>query len=256
MSKPSTSRTKKNNTEAIPAPAHIVRALPFSLPILYEDNHLVVVNKPVNLLVQGDSSGDPVLLDEMKEYIRVRDSKPGRVFLGVIHRLDRPVSGLVILAKTGKALSRMNEIFRRKEVTKTYWAIVGRIPDPPEGRLAHYLRKNASQNKSYVVNGPGGESREAILSYRLIGRSDRYFLLEVDLETGRHHQIRAQLAAIGCPIRGDLKYGYPRSNPDGGISLHARRIRFMHPVKKEWLVIEADPPDDRLWKAFQKLRED
>lgn len=222
--------------------------LPFE--ILYEDNHLIAVNKPVNLLVQGDRTGDPVLAELVREYLREKYRKPGNVFLGVTHRLDRPVSGVVLLAKTGKALSRVNEMFRKKQVKKTYWAIVKDIPQPKEGTLRHYMIKNREQNKSTAYDHPMPGSREAVLHYRLVKSSERYFLLEIDLETGRHHQIRAQLAAIGCPVKGDLKYGYPRSNPGGGISLHARRLSLSHPVKKTVLNLEAPPPDDILWQSF------
>lgn len=223
-------------------------SLPFD--ILYEDNHLIAVNKPANLLVQGDRTGDPVLAEVVKEYLREKYRKPGNVFLGVIHRLDRPVSGVVLMAKTGKALGRVNEMFREKQVKKTYWAIVKDIPRPTEGTLRHFMIKNREQNRSIACEHPMPGSREAILHYRLIKNVKSYFLLEIDLETGRHHQIRAQLAAIGCPVKGDLKYGYSGSNPGGGIHLHARRLSLWHPVKKALLNLEAPPPDDSLWLSF------
>jgi len=223
-------------------------SLPFG--ILYEDNHLIAVNKPVNLLVQGDRTGDPVLAELVREYLREKYKKPGNVFLGVTHRLDRPVSGVVLMAKTGKALSRVNEMFRKKQVKKTYWAIVKDIPRPEEGTLRHYMIKNREQNKSIAYDHPMPGSREAILHYRLVKNLKRCFLLEIDLETGRHHQIRAQLAAIGCPVMGDLKYGYPGSNPGGDISLHARRLSLQHPVKNAVLNLEAPPPDDSIWQSF------
>ena len=221
------------------------------MDVIYEDNHIIIVNKRSSEIVQGDKTGDRPLVEEVKEYIKEKYHKPGNVFLGVVHRLDRPVSGLVVFARTGKALARLNEMFRTKEVKKTYWAIVGNCPASPEGELCHWLVRNEKQNKSYAYDAERPGAKQAILDYRLIGRSDRYYLLEVDLKTGRHHQIRCQLAKIGCPIKGDLKYGAPRSNPDGSISLHARRVRFIHPVSKKEICVEAPLPEDRLWHSFR-----
>lgn len=221
------------------------------MTVLYEDNHLIVVNKASSEIVQGDKTGDEPLPEVVKRYIKAKYNKPGEVFLGVTHRLDRPVSGIVVFARTSKALTRMNELFRTHAVKKIYWAIVKDAPEPPEARITHFLVRNEKQNKSYAYDKPVQDSKEATLSYRLLSRSDRYNLLEVVLETGRHHQIRCQLAKIGCPIKGDLKYGFARSNPNGGISLHARRIEFIHPVSKELIVIEAPvPEDDPLWKVW------
>ena len=219
--------------------------------ILYEDNHLLIVNKRCGDLVQPDPSGGDALERQIKEFIRRRDAKPGEVFLGVVHRLDRPVSGLVVFARTGKALARLNEMFRTKEVHKTYWAIVGNCPPAEEGELVHWLVRNEKQNKSYAYDKEKPGAKKAILDYKLIGRSERYFLLEIDLKTGRHHQIRCQLAKMGCPIKGDLKYGAPRSNPDGSICLHARRVRFVHPVSKQEIDVEAPVPEGNLWHSFQ-----
>lgn len=220
------------------------------MDVIYEDNHIIIVNKSSSEIVQGDKTGDTTLADTVKEYIRQKYHKPGNVFLGVVHRLDRPVSGVVVFARTGKALARLNEMFRTKDVHKTYWAIVSKRPSEPEGELVHWLVRNERQNKSYAYDKEVPQSKQAILDYRLIGCSERYFLLEVDLKTGRHHQIRCQLAKMGCPIKGDLKYGAPRSNPDGSISLHARRIRFIHPVSKKEICVEAPLPKDTLWNAF------
>lgn len=220
------------------------------MEVIYEDNHIIVVNKSSSEIVQGDKTGDTPLCDTVKEYIRQKYHKPGNVFLGVVHRLDRPVSGIVVFARTSKALARLNEMFRTKDVHKTYWAIVTRRPQEEQGELVHWLVRNERQNKSYAYLKEVPQSKQAILDYRLIGSSERYFLLEVDLKTGRHHQIRCQLAKMGCPIKGDLKYGAPRSNPDGSISLHARRIRFIHPVFQKEICIEAPLPKDALWNAF------
>jgi len=218
--------------------------------ILYEDNHIIIVNKRSSDLVQGDSSGDEPLDDIVRAYIKEKYNKPGDVFLGVVHRLDRPVSGCVIYARTSKALSRLSELFRTREVKKTYWAIVSERPPEDEGTIRSFLKKNEAQNKTYVYNTLVKGSKEAELSYTTIGRSEKFYLLEVDLHTGRHHQIRAQLAAVGCPIRGDLKYGYKRSNEGGGISLHARRISFAHPVKKEDVTVMATLPKEKGWDLF------
>ncbi len=221
------------------------------MDVVYEDNHLIIVNKSSSEIVQGDKTGDKPLAEMVKEYIKQKYHKPGNVFLGVVHRLDRPVSGLVVFARTGKALARLNEMFRTKEVHKTYWAIVGNCPSTEEGELVHWLVRNEKQNKSYAYDKEKPEAKKAILDYRLIGRSERYFLLEVDLKTGRHHQIRCQLAKMGCPIKGDLKYGSPRSNPDGSICLHARRVRFVHPVSKQEIDVTAPVPEGNLWHSFQ-----
>lgn len=218
--------------------------------ILYEDNHLLVVNKRPGEIVQGDRTGDAPLVETLKGYLREKYHKPGDVFLGLVHRLDRPVSGAVIFARTGKALSRMNELVKSRQIRKIYWAIVSQLPPANEGALVHYLEKNQVQNRSYVYDTPGGDRKIAELKYRLLGSSDRYHLLKVELLTGRHHQIRAQLASIGCPVRGDLKYGYPRSNQDGSICLHARQVDFIHPVRKEPIVITAPAPEGKLWEAF------
>ncbi len=220
------------------------------MDVVYEDNHLIIVNKSGSEIVQGDKSGDEPLAEAVKEYIRMKYRKPGNVFLGVVHRLDRPVSGLVVFARTGKALARLNEMFRTKEVHKTYLAVVGNFPPSTEGRLVHWLVRNEKQNKSYAYDREKPGSKQAVLHYRLIARSDRYYLLEVVPETGRHHQIRCQLAKIGCPVKGDLKYGAPRSNPGGGISLHAWRIRFVHPVSKVEIDVTAPLPEGNLWRGF------
>ena len=221
------------------------------MDVVYEDNHLIIVNKSSSEIVQGDKTGDKPLAEMVKEYIKQKYHKPGDVFLGVVHRLDRPVSGLVVFARTSKALARLNEMFRTKEVHKTYWAIVGNCPPTEEGELVHWLVRNEKQNKSYAYDKEKPEAKKAILDYKLIGRSERYFLLEVDLKTGRHHQIRCQLAKMGCPIKGDLKYGSPRSNPDGSICLHARRVRFVHPVSKQEIDVTAPVPEGNLWHSFQ-----
>jgi 23S rRNA pseudouridine1911/1915/1917 synthase len=222
-----------------------------TLQVIYEDNHIIAVNKTHHDLVQKDDTGDPALDDKVKQYLKEKYKKPGEVFLGVVHRLDRPVTGVVLFARTSKALTRLTKMFRESEMKKTYWAIIKNAPPKESDRLIHHLVRNAKQNKTYCNESPRAGSKEAMLSYRIIGRSDNYFLLEIDLETGRHHQIRAQLSHIGCPIKGDLKYGFPRSNPDGGISLHAREIRFVHPVtRKEEVITASLPEEDKLWKAF------
>ena len=221
------------------------------MTVVYEDNHIIVVNKTASEIVQADKTGDMPLSETVKQYLKEKYQKPGNVFLGVTHRLDRPVSGLVVFAKTSKALTRLNEMFRTSEVKKTYWAVVKNAPKEPEGELVHFLVRNEKQNKSYAYDKEVPKSKKAILDYRLIGRSENYYLLEVDLKTGRHHQIRCQLAKMECPIKGDLKYGSPRSNPDGSICLHARRIRFVHPVSKELIELEAPLPEGNLWKGFE-----
>lgn len=222
------------------------------MEVVYEDNHIIVVNKASSEIVQGDKTGDKPLSETVKEYIKEKYAKPGNVFLGVVHRLDRPVSGLVVFARTSKALSRLNDMFRTKDVHKTYWAIVKDCPPQAQGELVHWLVRNEKQNKSYAYDREIPGSKKAILDYRVIGRSDHYFLLEIDLKTGRHHQIRCQLAKMGCPIKGDLKYGSSRSNPDGSICLHARRIQFVHPVSKNEIILEASVPDSVLWKSFKQ----
>ena len=221
------------------------------MTVVYEDNHIIVVNKTASEIVQADKTGDTPLSETVKQYLKEKYQKPGNVFLGVTHRLDRPVSGLVIFAKTSKALTRLNEMFRAGEVKKTYWAVVKNAPKESEGELVHFLVRNEKQNKSYAYDKEVPNSKKAVLDYHLIGRSDNYYLLEVDLKTGRHHQIRCQLAKMGCPIKGDLKYGSPRSNPDGSICLHARRVRFVHPVSKELIELKAPLPEGNLWKGFE-----
>lgn len=221
--------------------------------ILYEDNHLIVVNKRSGELVQPDPTGDPALEDEVKEMIRVRDGKPGAVFLGIVHRIDRPVSGAVLFAKTSKALARMNETVKNRRIRKIYWAITENRPSPESGSLKHFLVRDGRTNRTKAYDRPIPDAKEARLDYRLLAESDRYRLLEIELLTGRHHQIRAQLSKIGCPIRGDLKYGAPRSNRDGSISLHARSIEFVHPVRRSPVLITAPvPPQDNLWKYFEQ----
>ena len=223
------------------------------MTVVYEDNHIIVVNKSASEIVQGDKTGDMPLSETVKQYLKEKYDKPGNVFLGVTHRLDRPVSGLVVFAKTSKALSRLNEMFRLNAVKKTYWAIVKERPEAEEGELVHYMVRNEKQNKSYAYAKEAKNSKKAVLNYKVIARSENYYLLEVDLKTGRHHQIRCQLAKMGCPIKGDLKYGFPRSNPDGSICLHARKISFIHPVSKELIEIKAPLPKGNLWKAFENI---
>jgi len=218
--------------------------------ILYEDNHLIILNKQPSDIVQGDKTGDTPLSELLKGYLKLKFNKPGEVFLGVVHRLDRPVSGALVFARTSKALTRLNIMLRDGEIHKTYWAVVKNKPLRQEARLVQYMTRNEEKNKSFVHENPVAGSQKAELIYRVIGQSDLYYLLEVNLLTGRHHQIRAQLAAMGCPVKGDLKYGYPRSNPGGFIHLHARMIEFIHPVKKAMVRITADPPDDKLWNYF------
>ncbi len=220
--------------------------------IVYEDNHMLVISKKAGQLVQGDKTGDLSLLELIKNFIKKRDEKPGNVFLGLVHRIDRPTSGLVIYAKTSKALSRLTQMVKNREVKKTYWAIVSKEMIPHSGRLVHYLKKNEKNNKAIVYPKATEGAKEAILTYNVIRTLDNYLLLEVDLETGRHHQIRAQLSKIGIPIKGDLKYGAARSNSDGGISLHARKLELIHPVTKEPIEIIAPvPQNDAIWKACE-----
>jgi len=220
------------------------------IEILYEDNHIIAVNKKSSALSQGDKTGDTPLDSEIKAYIARKYNKPGDVFLGVVHRLDRPVSGVILYARTSKALERLNEMFRKGEVRKYYLAIVKERPPQDTETIRHFLKKNEKQNKTYVYDTEVNGSKEASLTYSLKGRSDRYYLLEIELHTGRHHQIRAQLANIGCPVKGDLKYGFPRSNNDGSISLMAHRIEFIHPVKKEKIIITAPFPKGDIWEEF------
>ena len=221
------------------------------MQVVYEDNHIIIVYKESGEIVQGDKTGDEPLAEAVKAYLKEKYAKPGLVFLGVVHRLDRPVSGLVMFARTSKALRRLNDMFRNGEIHKTYWAVVQEKPDEPEGLLEHWLVRNEKQNKSYAYYHEVPGSKHAALKYRLIGESDRYYLLEVNLLTGRHHQIRCQLAAMDCIIKGDLKYGAKRSNPDGSISLLARRLEFLHPVKKEPVIVESPLPQDPLWQGLK-----
>lgn len=220
-----------------------------NLQVLFEDNHIIIVNKRAGDIVQGDKTGDKPLSDVVKEYIKDKYNKPGNVYLGTVHRLDRPTTGLVIFAKTSKVLPRLNKLFLSKDINKTYWALVKNEPPKTQDQLIHYLKKNPKNNKSKAYTKDIADSKKAILHYELIKKLDNYFLLEVNLETGRHHQIRAQLSAIGCPIKGDLKYGFDRSNKDASISLHARHIEFIHPVKKDLISISAPLPNDPIWDA-------
>ena len=220
------------------------------MKIVYEDNHVISASKRSGEIVQGDKTGDRTLADDVKEYIKEKYAKPGNVFLGVTHRLDRPVWGLVVFAKTSKALARLNDMFRNGEVHKTYWAICQNAPAEPEATLTHWITRNEKQNKSYAYDREVPGSKKAVLHYRTISRSERYTLVEIELMTGRHHQIRCQLAKIGCPIKGDLKYGARRSNPDGSISLLARKVEFIHPVSKERICVESQVPDDNLWREI------
>lgn len=221
------------------------------MTVLYEDNHIIAVNKAVGEIVQGDKTGDRPLSEYVKAYIKDKYQKPGEVFLGVTHRLDRPTTGVVLFARTSKALTRLNEMFKNHSaIRKTYWAIVQGTPKIAQARLENWLIRREAQNKSFVVKEGTRDAKLAILEYRTLAVGDNYSLLEINLLTGRHHQIRCQLAAIGCPIKGDLKYGAKRSNPDGGICLHARKIEFVHPVSKQGIEIAAPVPDDGIWKAL------
>lgn len=220
------------------------------MEIVYEDNHLIIVYKHSGEIVQGDKTGDVPLSEDVKCYLKEKYQKPGNVFLGVVHRLDRPVAGLVVFAKTSKALTRLNKMFRDGEVHKTYWAITKNLPPQSEGTLTHWLVRNEKQNKSYAYDHEVPHSKKAILKYRLIGQSDHYCLLEVNLMTGRHHQIRCQLAHMGCPIKGDLKYGAQRSNPDGSICLLAHHVEFVHPVSKQLISLDSPLPEDKLWQVW------
>ena len=240
------SQVRKNNTDPFPQGE---RSTPDNLDILYEDNHLIAVNKRPGDIVQGDKTGDTPLSEIVKAYIKVKYNKPGAVYLGTVHRLDRPTSGVVLFARTSKALTRLNKAFAKKEPQKTYWAIVSGEPSHPSGKLIHWLKKNETQNKSYAHEHEIRGSKKAELSYRIARKLDRYILLEIELLTGRHHQIRSQLAAVGLTIKGDLKYGAARSNRDGSIHLHARKLVLRHPVKDMEVILLADPPEDALWQA-------
>lgn len=222
------------------------------MKVVYEDNHLIIVYKESGEIVQGDKTGDTPLSETVKAYIKDKYHKPGAVFLGVVHRLDRPVSGLVIFARTSKALARLNDMFRRGDIHKTYWAITQNAPPVEQDTLTSWLQRNERQNKSYVYNKEVPNSKKAVLNYQLRSRSDRYCLIEVELLTGRHHQIRAQLSHIGCPIKGDLKYGAKRSNPDASISLLSCKVEFVHPVSKKYIIINSPIPDDKLWRELTK----
>ena len=221
------------------------------MQVLYEDNHIIIVYKQSGEIVQGDKTGDKPLSETIKEWIKEKYAKPGNVFLGVVHRLDRPVSGIVVFAKTSKPLSRLNNMFRNGEVRKTYWAMVQTAPNMPEATLTNWLVRNEKQNKSYVYNNEMPNAKQAILKYKTIGQTEHYTLLEVNLLTGRHHQIRCQLAAMGCPIKGDLKYGARRSNPDGSISLLSHKVEFIHPVSKQKIVVVSPLPTEKVWDNFR-----
>ncbi|MFZ5553049.1 MAG: RluA family pseudouridine synthase [Bacteroidota bacterium] len=221
--------------------------------VLFEDNHIIAVNKKPSEIVQGDKTGDVPLSEIVKDYLKKKYNKPGNVFIGVIHRIDRPVSGVLLLAKTGKALSRLNDDFREKEIQKTYWAIVKNKPPKEEDTLVHYLIKDERTNKSKAFDKEIKGSKRSELYYKVIAKSDNYFLLEIQPKTGRHHQIRVQLSKMGCPIRGDIKYGFDRTNKDASIHLHARKVEFTHPITKTKMVIEAPVPVDNLWKAMENL---
>ncbi len=223
-----------------------------ALEVLHEDNHTIVINKRSGDIVQGDKTGDEPVSERIKRYLKEKYNKPGNVFCGVVHRLDRPTTGALLFARTSKALSRLNDQFRTKDVEKIYWAVVENMPPKESDTLVHYLQRNEKQNKSYAHLKEVPNSKKAILHYTLIAKSDNYFLLEIKLETGRHHQIRSQLSSIGCCIKGDLKYGAKRSNKDGSIHLHARRLSFDHPTTKERIVVEAPEPADKLWQEISK----
>ncbi|MCF8715747.1 RluA family pseudouridine synthase [Joostella atrarenae] len=220
-----------------------------NLQVLYEDNHVIIINKRAGDIVQGDKTGDKPLSEVVKEYIKDKYNKPGNVYLGVVHRLDRPTSGIVLFSKTSKALPRLNKLFKEKDAKKTYWAIVKNKPEKESDKLIHWMKRNPKQNKSYAHKNEVPDSKKAILDYTIIKSLNNYYLLEINLETGRHHQIRSQLSSIGCPIKGDLKYNFDRSNKDGSISLHASKLEFEHPVKKELISVTAPLPKDPLWDA-------
>ena len=221
--------------------------------VIFEDNHLIVLNKQSGEIVQGDKTGDKPLSEIVKDYLREKYQKPGAAFIGVVHRIDRPVSGIIVFARTSKALARMNELFREKKIKKTYWAVVKNKPPEDAGTLIHYLKKDEKTNKSKPYNHEVSGSLRSWLDYKVIGKSDNYYLQEVDPHTGRHHQIRVQLSTIGCPIKGDVKYGFDRTNDDGSIHLHARKIEFIHPVRKEEITLTATAPNDAVWKFFESL---
>lgn len=226
-----------------------IRSNKKNLQVIYEDNHVIIINKRVGDIVQGDKTGDIPLSDVVKSYLKEKYNKPGNVYLGVVHRLDRPTSGIVMFSKTSKALSRLNKIFADQAAKKIYWALVKESPSKTEDTLIHWLKKNSRNNKSTAYNTEVAGSKKAVLNYQIIKKLDNYYLLEIILKTGRHHQIRSQLASIGCPIKGDLKYGFERSNPNAGIHLHARQLSFVHPVSKESINVVAPLPDDPLWNA-------
>lgn len=221
--------------------------------ILYEDNHIIITNKACGDIVQGDKTGDKTLADEVKAYIKKKYNKEGNVFLGITHRLDRPTSGIVIFARTSKALTRLNKLFSERDISKTYLAVTDKMPPETEGKLSHFLIRNRKQNKSYATVEQKAGSKKAELTYKVAGNSEKYYLLEIKLITGRHHQIRAQLSAIGCKIKGDLKYGFPRSNHGGGIHLHSYKVEFTHPVSKALINVTAPPPNDNLWNSFKGI---
>jgi 23S rRNA pseudouridine1911/1915/1917 synthase len=226
-----------------------MNSTPKNLQVIFEDNHLIVINKRPGDIVQGDKTGDMPLSEVVKLYLKEKYNKPGEAYLGVVHRLDRPTSGIVVFSKTSKALSRLNKAFANRDTHKVYWAIVKNIPKSESARLVHYLKRNTKQNKSYAHIKPVEDSKEAVLSYQRIQSLDNYHVLEITLETGRHHQIRSQLSAIGCPIKGDLKYGFDRSNKDASIHLHAKKLTITHPVRKEDISFEAKLPDEVLWNS-------
>lgn len=228
----------------------------FDPEVLYEDNHLLVVNKPAGMLVQGDDTGDLPLIEHCKQYLKRKYNKPGNVFMGLVHRLDRPVGGVIVLARTGKALARLNKQFKDQHPQKTYLALVKNKPPKTKDRLVDFLKKNPKQNKSYSADPNEKDAKKAILDYEIIGRSEQYYLLKINLLTGRHHQIRCQLAHMGCSVGGDLKYGFPRSNPDGNISLHARSITISHPVRKESMNFTAELPREKVWQLFRNTVKD
>jgi 23S rRNA pseudouridine1911/1915/1917 synthase len=249
---------KRNNTEHSPPSSGTGNSLlrekldPGAFSVLYEDNHLIAVNKKPSEIVQGDKTGDTPLSEKVKEYIRKKYNKPGEAYLGVAHRIDRPVSGVIIFARTSKALTRINEMFRDKEIEKTYWAVVKNKPTPESGHLIHYLKKNEQKNISRAYNTEAEGGLKSELDYKTLFSSDNYHLLEIKPQTGRHHQIRVQLSAIGSPIKGDVKYGFRRGNEDASIHLHSRKAVFIHPVSKMAVIIEADPPDEVLWNYFRE----
>ena len=220
-----------------------------NLNVIYEDNHIIIVNKRAGDIVQGDKTGDQPLSEVVKDYLKEKYNKPGNVYLGVVHRLDRPTTGIVMFSKTSKALPRLNKLFSDKDAKKTYWAIVKNEPPKTQDTLTHWLKKNPKNNKSHAYLKEVNDSKKAVLHYKILKKLNTYFLIEIELETGRHHQIRSQLSSIGCPIKGDLKYGFDRSNPDGGISLHARQLQFIHPVSNENINIIAPLPNDAVWNA-------